>query len=204
MPIIMTSNGLTSPAIIEEFFRLRDGFQTAAVVVTADPEYREKNWKAASARDELEHIGFRTEFFDIEYAPPGLLLQYDVVFLAGGNPFHLLDQIRKTNADSILRELLAKGKVLSGSSAGSIVLGETIALIQEFDPQLNDGIGLTDLSGVGLTSVNLCPHHSRYATRYEKFEERICMLERARNIQITRLEDGEAICVGEGGKTVRI
>lgn len=202
MPMILTSNGLTSIAIHEAFATLLDeGYTKAAIVVTADPEYRERNLKAVRTKEEFDRIGFRTNFFDIEFTSPQSLIDYDIVYLNGGNPFYLLHQIRKSRADRVLRELLDRGKVLSGASAGSIVLGETLALITEFDPQLSDGIGLTDTTGIGLTTVILCPHYSKYMTRYERFEERIRHVEQRDDITITRLDDGEAIVIQDGQST---
>lgn len=204
MAIILTSNGLCSKAIIEKYTELfNTGFRKVAIVVTADPEYREKDLKVISTKNEFENIGFDTVFFDIEFTSPSLLLEYDIVFFIGGNPFYLLNQIRKTHTDSILYELISKGKVISGSSAGSIVLGETIALIKEFDPQMNNGIGLTDFTGVNLTNINLCPHYSKFSSLYNNFEERIRHVEKTLNADVTRINDGEAIIV-EDGQIIKI
>jgi dipeptidase E len=204
MTVILTSNGLCSPAIIEMYMKLfNTGFKKVAIVVTADPVYREKNWKAVSTKDEFDKIGFGTAFFDIEYSSPNGLFEYDILFFIGGNPFYLLNQMRKTHTDSTLHELLSNGKVISGSSAGSMVLGNTIVLINEFEPQMNNDIGLTDFTGVGLTNINLCPHYSKYINRYEKFEERIRFVEKTHTIKVTCINDGEAIII-DGGKISKI
>ena len=204
MSIILTSNGLSSENIVDVFKQLSvSGLNKAAIVVTADPVYRQNNWIAVSIKEKFEEIGFATDFFDIEFSQPNRLLEFDVIFLIGGNPYYLLNQIRRTHTDDILRELLINEKVISGSSAGCIVLGQTIALINEFDPQMNVEVGLTDFSGLGLTSVNLCPHYSRYKDRYENFEERIIRVEANKNITITRINDGDAIIV-DGEKLVKI
>ncbi len=118
-----------------------------------------------STKKEFEKIGFVTDFFDIDYTSPRLLVHYDIIHFNGGNPFYLLNQIRKTNALEIIKELLFQGKVISGSSAGSIVLGENISLILEFDPQMNEIVNLTNFKGVNITNINLCPHYSKYINR---------------------------------------
>jgi dipeptidase E len=202
MPVILTSNGLTSNSVMSLFAsQRRDDFQNAAVIVTADPEYRERNWKAIATKADLESMGYRAAFFDIELTPSNLLYGYDVLFFIGGNPFYLLDQLRKTRTSDVLHTLLKQGRVISGASAGSIVMGRTIALMNEFDPQLNSGIQLNDLSGIGLTSVNLCPHYSKFASSYENFEERIRYVEKANGIMITRINDGEAIVIDHNNVT---
>lgn len=204
MAVILTSNGLSSKSIIEKYTEIFDkGFKRVAIIVTADPEYREKDLKAISTKSTFEDIGFCVDFFDIEFSSPKLLLEYDVIYFIGGNPFYLLNQIRKTKTDVVLREMISVGKIISGASAGSIVLGTTIELINEFDPQMNDDVGLTNFTGVKLTKINLFPHYSRFISRYDNFEERICKVEHTSNIVVTRINDGEAIIINNK-KTTKI
>jgi len=196
MSIILTSNGLSSESVKVDFEKIfQAGYKKAAIIVTADPEYREKNWTAVHTKTEFDRIGFVSEFFDIEFSSPDLLANFDILFFIGGNPFYLLYQIRETRTDVILHEILSEGKVISGSSAGSMVLGSTIVLINKFEPLWNKDIGLTDFSGVGLTTINVCPHYSKHMTRYDNFEERIQSVEKTFSIKITRINDGEAIII---------
>ena len=204
MPVILTSNGLTSRAVTDAFTQLYTfGYAKAAIIVTADPEYREKNWRAVSTKEEFEKIGFQSTFFDIEFASPHALTEFDVIHFNSGNPFYLIHQIRRTHTERVLHQLLAGGKVISGASGGSIVLGQTIVLINEFDPQMNAAVGLSDWRGVGLTPINVCPHYSKYLTRYDHFEERIRRVEKTHHIQVTRINDGDAI-LSDGPKTIEI
>ena len=46
-----------------------------------------------------------------------------LLFLPGGSPSRLLDALRATGVDEVLRDLLAAGGVVAGSSAGAMVLG---------------------------------------------------------------------------------
>lgn len=198
MKLILTSDGLSSQPIIDKFADLfRAGFKKAAIVVTADPEYREKDWYAVKTKEVLDSIGFTSEFFDIEFSSPKQLHDYDIVYFIGGNPFYLLKQIRETHTDIVFKELVSKGKVISGASAGSIVMGTTIGLIYELDPDMNKSTELTDFTGVGLTKINMCPHYSRFINHYDNLEERICKVEHECNISIVRLDDGQAIIVND-------
>lgn len=198
MNLILTSDGLSSQRIIDEFADLyKKGLREVAIVVTADPEYREKDWYAVKTKEVLDSIGFTSEFFDIEFSHPEGLLNNDIVYFIGGNPFYLLKQIRETHTDLILKELASEGKVISGASAGSIVMGTTIGLIYELDPDMNKSAELTDFTGVGLTKINICPHYSGFINRYDNFEERICKVENENNISIARINDGQAIIVDD-------
>jgi len=50
----------------------------------------------------------------------------DVIHVNGGNTFYLLQQSRKTGFYSWIMNAVNKGKIYSGSSAGSIIAGPTI------------------------------------------------------------------------------
>ena len=190
--IILTSNGISSPKIKDCFSTLyKNGLRKVAVIVTADPHYREQNYNAVKIKEIFLEMNFQVCFFDIEFKNPEELLDEDLLYFIGGNPFYLLNQIRKTQTDQILRRFLSLGKVISGASAGSVVLGQSIALIEEFNPEMN--IGITDFKGLHLTNVNLCPHYTRYKERYQNFEERIKKVEQTYHLTISRIDDGEAI-----------
>ncbi|MGH4118001.1 Type 1 glutamine amidotransferase-like domain-containing protein [Clostridium sp.] len=117
MTIILTSNEISSQSIIEKYTEIfNKGFKWVAIVVTADPKYREKDLEVVSTRIAFEDIGFSADFFDIEFSSPKLLLKYDVIYFIGGNPFYLLDQIQKTHTDLVLREIISLDKVISGAT----------------------------------------------------------------------------------------
>ena len=198
MAIILTSDGLSSESIIQQYIYLYDqGLNKASIVVTADPDYREKDWHAVRTKEILQSIGFYVDYFDIEFNDSKELLKYDVIYFIGGNPFYLLNQINITHTDNVLKEALKLGKVISGASAGSIVLGTNISLIEEFDPQMNNEVKLINLSSVGLTEINLCPHYSKFVGRYNNFEERICKVEMHNKMRVTRINDGEALVIDD-------
>ena len=59
----------------------------AALVVTADNEYKEQNYHVPRCIKELEALGLTVDIFDLDKDAPELLLNYDVVEFIGGNPF---------------------------------------------------------------------------------------------------------------------
>ncbi len=48
----------------------------------------------------------------------------DVIYFTGGNSFFLIDQLRKTGTDELLKKELAKGKLMVGESAGAIICAQ--------------------------------------------------------------------------------
>lgn len=78
----------------------------------------------------------------------------DIVFLSGGNTFHLLDQLRRTGFGEWLKAH-AQNKVYVGSSAGSIVLTPTIATANGADPNLKN---MKNLDALHLVDFDFIPH----------------------------------------------
>lgn len=191
---ILTSNGLTSDGIIEEFYHLHNtGLSTVAIIVTADHIYKEKSWLALDAKESFEKIGFKTSFIDIDHFDSDLQT-YDIIYFIGGNPFYLANALIKNEEALKLKEYCReKYKVISGASAGAIVLGTSLELIHEFDPQLNNEVGVTSFSGLNLYPLDICPHYSRFVNKYNNFENRIQQIENKFSLNIIRLNDGEAL-----------
>lgn len=120
--LLLCSNGLSSINLLTSTAERLAKCTAAALVVTADNVYKEKNYHVPRCISELESLNLRVDIFDLDRASADLLRAYDVVSFIGGNPFYLLDSIRKHNAANILREIASK-KLLIGWSAAAFVFG---------------------------------------------------------------------------------
>ncbi len=76
-----------------------------------------------------------------------------LVVLPGGSPSRLLEALRSTGIDRVLTALLASGGVLSGSSAGAMVLGGWTVLPDRPGPAVVPALGL-------VPDVVVLPHWS--------------------------------------------
>ena len=190
---VLCSNGLSSEKILAYTKSKVDGCKTAALVVTADKEYKEKNYHVERCVSELEELGLKVELFDLDKQPAELLLKYDVVEFIGGNPYYLLNSIRENNAAGILWEIAAN-KILIGWSAAAFVFSPTLELVNYYSPEMNF-LGLTDLRGLSLTEVQVLPHYSKFLSRFEKFEETCCAYETEKKVQVIRLNDGDGVFI---------
>lgn len=191
--LILTSNGLSSPVLLEEAKKYVIGLKTAAIVTTASVGYKEKDWHIPRITEELTSLGLSVAYVDIEFAPPTSLFAYDVVLINGGNPFYLLDQMRKQNATPVF-EKLAVEKVLIGVSAGSLVMQEQLALAYEYTPEQNDDfVQLKDFSALALIPFEVLPHYDAFLSRVDGFEERAAAYEKRELQKVIRLNDGAAI-----------
>lgn len=194
--LLLCSNGLSSKNLIDAVrpFVQRGG--KAALVVTADPEYKEKNYHVPRCTGELQGLGLTVETVDLDASPASELLSYDAVEFIGGNPFYLLDSIRKNAAADVLKEVTKK-KVLIGWSAAAFVFGPSLELVNEYTPEMNT-VGLTDLTATGLCSVFVLPHYDKFLRRFENFEEKCRQYEADHGCEVLRLNDGDGVLIHDG------
>lgn len=99
---------------------------------------------------------------------------YDMIYMIGWNTFYLLKKIRDTKFDIKLKEAINNSIVYVGSSAGSIILGNTIELALAYDK--ND-VNLVDFTGFKLIDSIIVPHANRkqefIAEKREKYKDKI-------------------------------
>ena len=169
--------------------------ERAALVVTADNAYKEKNYHVPRCTAELASLGLCVELFDLDKQPAELLSEYDVVEFIGGNPYYLLKSIRKHHAEAVLKDI-ARTKILIGWSAAAFVFGPTLELVNRYSPEMNF-LGLTDLKGLSLTEVQVLPHYSRFLSRFEGFEETCRAYEEEHNVRVIRINDGDGVIMDE-------
>ena len=193
--LVLCSNGLSSKEILSHINDMVSHCKTAALVVTADNEYKESNYHVSRCVSELESLNLKVDIFDLDKQPADLLLDYDVVEFIGGNPYYLLHSIRENNATEILKDI-AINRILIGWSAAAFVFGPTLELVNCYSPEMNF-LGLTDLRGLSLTQVQVLPHYSKFISRFEKFEEKCCIYEKEHNVSVVRINDGEGVFIDE-------
>lgn len=76
-------------------------------------------------REKLVEMGFSIIDIDLKNIDEqGLeikLENIDLVLVAGGNTFYLLDKVKKSGFDKVIQKVLDRGVIYVGSSAGSIL-----------------------------------------------------------------------------------
>ncbi len=197
--IILTSNGLSSEALMKEAQR-RIGPGKAALVVTADPVYKEKNYHVPRLRQELSTLGLSVECFDFDIQMPQQLKDYDVVEIIGGNPYYLLCSMMNHAFQDVLTEF-SQRRCLIGCSAGSMVMTPTIKLVDLYTPEMNT-VGLRALDALNLTEVQVLPHYGKFLQKYEHFEERCAAYERANRCSVIRMNDGDGVILDQGSQWI--
>lgn len=193
--LILCSNGLSSEKLLTHINNILAGCMTAALVVTADNEYKENNYHVPRCVAELQSLNLTVDVLDLDKQPAEALLHYDVVEFIGGNPYYLLHSIRKNDAVEVLRTIAAS-KILIGWSAAAFVFGPTLELVNCYSPEMNF-LGLTDLCGLSLTDIQVLPHYSKFLSKFERFEEKCRDYETEHHVKVIRLNDGDGVFVGD-------
>jgi dipeptidase E len=194
--IVLTSSGLNSESLHSEMKQyIKSNMRKSVIITTASEDYKEKDKHIPRLKSELECLGLNVELFDVEFQNPVELLDYDVILINGGNPFYLLDRFNKANCKSVFEKFIEQGKIIIGVSAGSVVLGRTCELIYEFDPQMNERVNLVDFKALNIVDIDICPHYSRFISRYERFSERIDEFKTKHGIDVIKIDDGEALFI---------
>jgi dipeptidase E len=95
------------------------------------------------------------------------VLKSDAIHLAGGNTFYFLNHLRKAKLLPQLKSFVERGGVLTGLSAGSLIMTEDIGLAAypEFDRDENFN-NLKNLSSLNLVDFLFFPHFKNSA-RYD-------------------------------------
>lgn len=199
--LLLTSCGFNTEDIKNQFlsFIERDISQLKVSIITTASPMKENNRYAQRAVQDFKDMGFQhIDFVDIEFDDPQLLIHSDVIYINGGNPFTLLYYAKKSGADEIIKTLATQNVIIVGVSAGTLLLGPNINIVDFFTPQMNT-MDLTDFKALGVTDKLIFPHYDREDkfkdSTNKTIEERIIAFESNENCKVTRLKDEEYISI---------
>ncbi|KOA52464.1 peptidase [Bifidobacterium animalis subsp. animalis MCC 0483] len=78
----------------------------------------------------------------------------DIIYVGGGNTFHLMHHLHASGADDVIRKLVREGVPYVGESAGAVVASDDISYIAPMD----ENRGHTHMRGLALTRFHVIPH----------------------------------------------
>ncbi len=127
-----------SRAFISLVGKLPKQIKLGLIENAADPEPGDKPWLYSNRAAIMAH-GFQVTPIDLAaYLQDnrGLLArleEQDVIWLGGGNTYYLRWILHKTKADTFIQELVKRGKVYGGGSAGAVVAGPILKFFESAD-----------------------------------------------------------------------
>ena len=133
---------------------------TVAFVPTAADPYEDK-WFIGEDYNKLKEKGFNVKNIDIKGKTGQKLLDelkdVNIIFVAGGNTFYLLEKARESGFDKVAKELTENGVIYVGSSAGATLAGPNIEPVKPFDDS-SKARSLKSFDGLNLVDFIVLPH----------------------------------------------
>jgi dipeptidase E len=118
------------------------------------------------------------------------LKQNDYIYISGGNTFFLLQELRRTGADSLIVEHIASGKLYIGESAGAIIVSQNIAYVKGMDDY--EKLSSSDYTALNMVDFYPLPHHTNFP--FKKIVEKIIMDYQA-DLKLCPISNTQAILV---------
>lgn len=123
-----------------------------------------KNEIAVIDVPKIEMVRTFNEFYNKDYN------KYSMIFIGGGNTFKLLKGIKESKVFSKLKEYIYDNGVIYGSSAGSVIFGKDIKIIEAMD---ENNVMLEDTRGFDiLNGISLFVHYTNYRTKFSDEENK--------------------------------
>ena len=175
--IILTSCGIIDGKFKEQFYRIINkekikDKKVLYITTASDGENdSDKSWMDEEYETILD-LGFSKEnIYEFKIGQKEININdFDVIYMMGGNTFYLMDMIRKYNFDTIIKKAMDNGIIYIGSSAGSIILGNSVEYALPFD---ENNVDLKDFSGLRIIDGIIIPHANRKEEFISKVKENI-------------------------------
>lgn len=188
MKILLSSNKQIIKRFLEENSKI--GFIPTASELDNDRWYMEK--------DKKDLIEMKYNIINIEITSEAKeeilkkLNSVDAIFVAGGNCFYLLQQLKQKDIIQELTEF-ANNKLYIGSSAGSCIACPSIEYVSKLDDK-EDAPLLNDYHAMNLIDKYILPHYNSNE-EYTKLINEI--IEDNPNLQFITLTNEQAIIVND-------
>lgn len=201
MKLLLTSSGLSTEKIKKEFLKLigRPAKEIKILLIPTAGNLKEDKSYIERDKGDLIRLGILKENlieYDLDKINENIDFEdIDAIFVEGGNTFYLLKKVRETGFDKKIIDLVKRGVVYIGVSAGSILACPNIETASPFD---NNIANLKDLTSLNLTSVIISPHFTN--TNENKIKE----LENKLKYKLIRLTDSQALLIiGNKSKIIK-
>lgn len=158
--LFLTSTGFSAPAVHQAFVQEIKSMnrQAKVLIITTASSKGPSNPYIQASYQEFCDLGFTdVNYFDLLTDDIDLIKQAKVIYVCGGNTFRLMNALRDTGADQLLKDFCKQSDtVYIGVSAGSIIVGQSIASAVGHD---ENKVALEDLTGLRLINDVLIVHY---------------------------------------------
>lgn len=161
--LILTSSGQFITANnVDHFLPKKIADCKIAYIITASKKVSDTGY-IDRHRQKMDELNFSYDEIDItgmnENELKKALDGHDIIMVEGGNTFYLLKAIRESGFEEVVKELIEKGVVYIGSSAGSYVACPSI-VVSTYAKKQKDRCGVTDFTAMNLVPFLIKAHYT--------------------------------------------
>ena len=158
--MILTSSLYESIELVKKFLDKNTESKKILFIPTATnvDEYKKYIYLTQKA---FEDFGYEVENFDVSIFSEEIvkekLSEAKIVFISGGNTFYLLQELKRKNLITYLKERIENGLLYIGESAGSVIAAPDIEYASIVDDKTL-ATELDDYTGLNLVDFYIVPH----------------------------------------------
>lgn len=155
--LFLASSFMDSYQKLEDFVGEELTGKSVAFIDTAS-ETEERKSYVEKAADAFLDLGITVNRVDIYGDNLSEIIENtDFIYVAGGNTFYLLQELKHSGADKLIQKHIDQGKIYIGESAGSIIMSPDIHYIKHMD-DISQGPDLEDYTGFHYIDNYPVPH----------------------------------------------
>lgn len=197
--IVLTSSGFNDvnnfvSEEMKELFKQIGANKKIMILSNAAPKGTGNYIARDNVKDNFLKVGAsQVDIVDIAADNIISMLDYDVIYGLGGDPYYLIEINRNPKFRETLIEFLKRG-IYVGESAGSLILCDDLKwvyIIKKGTKPKYD-IELDTYAGINLTDYKIFPHWNKAK---DNIKEKVAKYEEETGIEITKLNDGEYIII---------
>lgn len=171
--LFISSSFQDTAALLPDFLSGDLTGKTVTFIPTA-ALHEKVNFYVKSGKKALEKLGLHVEELELSTADQsdiiGKLQDNDMIYVTGGNTFFLLQELKRTGADKIIKEQILSGKPYIGESAGSMILSPDIRYAKDMDDS-SMAADLDSFDALQIVDFYPVPHHNCFP--YQKAVKKI-------------------------------
>jgi len=158
--MILTSSLYESIELVKKFLDKNTESKKILFIPTAANVEEYKKYMHLTQKA-FEDFGYKVENFDVsifsEEIAKEKLSEAKIVFISGGNTFYLLQELKRKNLITYLKERIENGLLYIGESAGSVIAAPDIEYASVIDDK-TVATELDDYTGLNLVDFYIVPH----------------------------------------------
>ena len=116
----------------------------------------------SAAKKQFEKLGLVVDELEITTAPEeeiiSKLKNNDFIYVAGGNTFYLLQELKRSGADKLIADEVNAGKLYIGESAGAMIAAANIEYVKAMD-SVKKAPDLAEYTALNMVDFFPVPHH---------------------------------------------